>query len=282
MWAYDEFDPWYYGELDAPAGISFVQTGNVVLALSGGGEQEWPGGYVQNVDVVLGIYSSTTQEFQVFGGPQAYTQAGNAMVLLYGDAPQSYVPPNAGQDGQSGNVVLLLSGGAYQDWRAGGNPGDVIQNGDVVAYLAPSGIHAFTPPDMVRMLTISADTVRPFGVASVAPLIFHFAASNIPVSRVLLTFSSPDPLFSDPTPPAGGDMFVELATLTGGRRALVSVSAAEPSAEFFDGQGPDFDNLKAGILAGTLVMELRAYEALPGRVIGRSLTAGALTVESMP
>jgi len=281
VWVYDQFSPWYYDELSGTPGTSYVQSGNVVLALSGGAAQEWAGDYSQNVDVVLGIYSSTTQEFQAPGGPQAYTQAGNAVVLFYGDAGQTYIPPNAGQDGQVGNVVLLLSAGAYQDWRAGGNPGDVIQNADAVVTLAPSSAHYITLPNNAQLVTANVLGVAPFGAAVVVPVALSFVPAT-PMSRITMTFSSSDAMFVDGTGPEGGDVCIELATTSGGRLALVSVSAGKPSVEFFDGQGAEFSRLKAAIQAGSLVMEMRAFESLPFRVIGRPLGASSLVVETLP
>ncbi|MCE7901254.1 MAG: hypothetical protein DYH20_01040 [Gammaproteobacteria bacterium PRO9] len=283
MWVYDQFSPWYYDELSGTPGTSYVQSGNVVLALSGGAAQEWAGDYSQNVDVVLGIYSSTTQEFQAPGGPQAYTQAGNAVVLFYGDAGQTYIPPNAGQDGQAGNVVLVLSGGAYQDWRAGGNPGDVIQNGDTVVTLSGGGLQVHILPAFVSLVTVPVTGVEPYGSQDASALAFTFNNAPPSISRVTLTFDSTDPVFSAPTGPAGGEVFVEVALMAPGRVPLVSLSAAQPTAEFFLGQqGARFQQLSDAVEAGALTMQLRSYEALPGRTVPQRLGAGSLTVEALP
>lgn len=284
MWIYDEFvGLWYYDELDTSPGTSYVQTGNCIVALSANGGQEWAGDYSQDVDVLLGIYSYSTQELLLPGTAQAYTQFGAVVVSFFGNGTQEHIPVGAGQSGQSGNVTLYLTAGGFQAYRGGGNPGDVVQTADIVVLLTGASSHSYVLPEFVSLVAEAVASVAPYGSESVAPITFAFGTAPPSISRVTITFESADPIFAEPVGPAGGELYVEVSLLDPDRVPLVSLSAAKPIAEFFQGQAGDaFQRLSDAVESGSLMAELRSYEALPSRVVPQLLGASTLTIEALP
>lgn len=283
MWIYDEFlGQFYYDELDTPAGTNYSQTGNVTLALVPNSTQLALGSYLQNVDVTLGIYSDTTQSLSLPVGPQAYTQQGNQLVVFIGDAPQSHTPAFAGQDGQSGDVVLLLQIDAYQEHRGGGNPGDVVQTSGMVVTFSGDATHLYTPPELVRIGQATIPEVAAFGFGTATIATVSLQAGVLPVGRVILTVATADEDFNEPVGPAGGVPFIELALGDAPAVPIASINAAAPSVELYPWHGDLFTAVVAAVNAGSVPVRMLGYESVPGRAIPRAFGQATVSVEAAP
>lgn len=140
-----------FDDLNTPAVTTYLQQGDASLALAPAATQDTDSIYEQLFQPELILAANSTQEFVAPVTAVAYLQAGNARILFFLDAVQEHIAVAAGEEGQTANVVLKLSGDAYQQYIEGTNPGEVLQQANAQVWLLPASLQSWEapPPEVV-------------------------------------------------------------------------------------------------------------------------------------
>lgn len=279
---FDALPAFYFDVLDTSPGVTYVQSGDATVVLSGDAEQSYDGVHMQALDVTLRVHGGALQYLVPPPAAQSYLQSSTALVIFFGGGGQEHTPAFAGQYGQTGNALLVLVPKATQSHTGGAAPGDILQYGNASIVFQPAALHAHSV-----VATVVADTRVREGVAGYAQpaattVTFNFGAAVTTVSRIALQivdFTNSD--FVGGLGPQGGAVAVELALRQGqARTGLVSLTQQNPVAYFYPGADDlqRFDRLRQAVLAGSATIEVSGYESLSGRVLPLPMT-GQITMK---
>lgn len=259
----------YLDNLTQGAGTVYTQATGPVVIFSGGAVQSYDGVNEQEVNVVLQIYAGARQELIEPVGPQGYLQSGNFQIILFGGGAQEHASPTAGQYGQGGNVVLILSGNAVQAHVGGASPGDHLHSGDFLLILSGGASQAHEP--VVSSSIGQATVVEILSYKAEDPVVAQIDVSQgvTLVRRIEISVQSGSPFFQTGIGPLGGQSFIEVALRAGGQRIpLVSLRQGRNVAIFTstDVNPTRYSQLSQAVAAGPVDLELGAYEIVSGRV----------------
>jgi hypothetical protein len=259
----------YLDNLTQGAGTVHTQAADAIVILSGGAVQSYDGISEQEVNVILQLYAGARQELIEPVGPQGYLQSGNFQVILFAGGAQEHAPPQAGQYGQGGDVVLVLSGGAIQAHVGGSSPGDHLQTGDFVLILSGGASHSYEPIVSSSVGQATVVEILPYKAEDPVVAQLDVSAGVTLVGRIEISVQSGSTFFQTGVGPLGGQSFVEVALRANGQRVpLVSLRQGRNVAIFSsaDVNPTRFSLLSQAVAAGPIDLELGAYEVVSGRV----------------
>lgn len=265
-----------FDDLDEAAVNAYVHTGNASITLSAEAAQEEMGVYEQGLDVTLVFEPNSAQELLPPSGAVAYQQSGNATAIFFTLTTQEHIPTFAGIDGQTGNAAILFYAGAAQSYLGGAAAGEYLHQADALVTLSAGGAQVWSPIAIGVAGYASLTEIE--GYANLTPTVVTITLNQPldPCSLIELEIESDDSEWTDGVGVKGGPIAIAVDLQDGEEwLPLTSLSKAYSSVQFTS--GPAFDALAAAVADGELTLRLGGYEGAADRVLQRHIY-GSTTV----